>query len=527
MLERTNAAINRRGRALATERDTALRAATKAGIRQTGEMALKKIEAVEDSVILDDSIPPGTPGPPSLQELGRALGLSWDLPPLTDYVDGTLVELTPFGGLATTHYTPDVSKVFTGLPRVEHTVRIKHRDRWGLESGWSTPVSGTPGPNVMDEIAENVRIEAESINGTLALANLPTIPESKLADITSADKLVNATLLVLQNAKANASGYAGFQNVVGANMLAAWTVAAGRAIIGAATIDRALIADAAISTAKIDAAAITTAKIADAAITNAKINSLSADKILAGSLVASVSVTSGQIAAGGALMNEGGITLAEISNEIGLSYQNNPGSWITPRLTPNSPPSPFGGYGFFNDSTNNSRGSLITGTGVRNANRTGAVRLFATDGDSAGRNATNSAMLSVISGSSNVAGDSGTVQIDADTIMTGFAKIRTGLNVERGNVVIDAGSLFFNQVARLAPQREINPVTLAAGAVIRNIGNDVSAIPRYVFAQYVFGGFYRPMVDGVAGFTVAATNGEMQIVNNNTGSRTVRAVAFF
>lgn len=478
-------------------------------------MALKKIEAVEDSVILDDSIPPGTPGPPSLQELGRALELSWDLPPLTDYVDGTLVELTPFGGLATTHYTLDVSKVFTGLPRVEHTVRIKHRDRWGLESGWSTPVSGTPGPNVMDEIAENVRIEAESINGTLALANLPTIPESKLADITSADKLVNATLLVLQNAKANASGYAGFQNVVGANMLAAWTVAAGRAIIGAATIDRALIADAAISTAKIDAAAITTAKIADAAITNAKINSLSADKILAGSLVASVSVTSGQIAAGGALMNEGGITLAEISNEIGLSYQNNPGSWITPRLTPNSPPSPFGGYGFFNDSANNSRGSIITASGVRGANRTGAVRLFATDGDSTGRNAANSAMLSVISGSSNIAGDTGFVQIDS------------GLTVASGNIKINAGSLFFEQAARLAPQREINPVTLAAGAFVRNVNNNVSAIPRYVLAQYALGGFYRPMVDGVEGFTVAATNGEIQIVNNNTGSRTVRAVAFF
>lgn len=215
----------------------------------------------------------------------------------------------------------------------------------------------------------------QSVVGALALANLPAIPQEKLNAITDPSKLVSATLGVLQNATANQAGYAGFQSAVGANLLAAWTVVAGRAIIANATIQDAHVA------------------------------SLSANKFTGGTIsTGTINVDSSlTIAANGSLIVTGALAIDSTGlNLVGRSTDvEMPNVGTAAKITPAgaTASTQYGAFNFYANPTNNVRGIHQVGVGVANGLE-GLVRLSAVANLTAGFGDTQSAALIIQSNKS-------------------------------------------------------------------------------------------------------------------------------
>lgn len=142
--------------------------------------------------------------------------------------------------------------------------------------------------------------------------------------------------------------------ILTAQLLAAWDVVAGQAIIADATIATAKIANLAVSTAKID----------DLAVTSAKVASLAANKITTGSLTSAiVTLTStGYLKAGGTVLDAGGLSL-----QLGDDY--NISSYSSDFKV--SGGGDFAALMFYWSTADNYRGSVLrsdgAGTGARGA----------------------------------------------------------------------------------------------------------------------------------------------------------------
>lgn len=397
-------------------------------VDQTAGQALKEAqqtrEAIENAdLFVDDGIPPAPPQ--NVTAIGgmRSLFVQWDDPPASDYVESAVIRLTDPNGAASTQKSGVYGTSFTDLAPGQWQVAVAFVDHWRRRSAFSAPVSVTVNQSVADQISAEAQVAASQINGVLAASNLPQIPQDKLSSITDPAKLVNAVMAVLQNATAASPGYEGFQNIVGANLLAAWTVAAGRAIIANGTINRALIADAAIGSAQIDTAVINTAHIADAAITNAKVNDISASKITAGNISASLNITAGgnistqggTISAGGAALTNSGVEMANIS-----SYNDPPTSNRSSKITPDSnlpAPNPWSAIHFYSSNDAQVRGLSLWSSGVSGGAKEGRISLIAdTGGQNPNANSTASLLLTSNNGGYGKVAISAGVNVNGDTL---------------------------------------------------------------------------------------------------------------
>ncbi len=97
-----------------------------------------------ESAPMDDGVAPVGPTGFKLTPFLASIYVEWDTPPATDHVASTIIEYTPAGGTLVVVETTSFEYTITELAYVAHTVRIKHRDLWGLESEWSAPLTTTP-----------------------------------------------------------------------------------------------------------------------------------------------------------------------------------------------------------------------------------------------------------------------------------------------------------------------------------------------------------------------------------------------
>ena len=98
-----------------------------------------------DVAPMDDGLPPVLPQGVKVTPFMKALDISWTAPPISDNVRSAVVEVTPSGGVAfSTNISPPYGLTLVDLDYIEHSVRVKFIDAWGRESGWTTPVLGTP-----------------------------------------------------------------------------------------------------------------------------------------------------------------------------------------------------------------------------------------------------------------------------------------------------------------------------------------------------------------------------------------------
>lgn len=245
----------------------------------------------------------------------------------------------------------------------------------------------------------------QSVVGALALANLPPIPQEKLNAITDPSKLVSATLGVLQNASAGQSGYAGFQSAVGANLLAAWTVVAGRAIIAQATIQ------------------------------DGHVESLSANKFSAGTIntgtiniasTVAIASTGSLILSGALAIDSTGLNLVGRSTDVEM-----PNVGSAAKITPYgaTASTQYSSFNFYDNPNNLVRGAHIVGVGVgTSGTKEGIVRLSAVGGLAQGFGDTASATLIVQSN----AGARGFVEMrGTDLLITAGGN----LNLSTGRII--------------------------------------------------------------------------------------------
>lgn len=423
-------------------------------IRQKLENVTSIAQDVDARVPKDDGVPPGTPQNLVVTPTSHGFVVAWGMPQDSDHVDHATVRLTRLSDSSVkTYTTKGTVMTITGLDVTPYRVDVYFTDLWGHDSpSWAT-AQATPLQSVADAISSSVQVAASQINGVLALSNLPQIPQSQLGSITDPSLLVNAVLGVLQNATSGAPGYSGFQNVVGANLLAAWTVAAGQAIIADATINSAKIADAAIGTAHIQNAAVDTAQIADAAvtnakianlavdtaqiadaavtsakianaaigtahiqdaaITNAKINDLSASKITAGTINTGTINLASSLMAGNVRLNQDGITLGESGDLEGP--QTNSAAKVS------GPQGVTDGITYtamwpYVNNTSKVRGMNLVGAGISNTNMVGIVSLVALNSPGADYGATGTGRLIVQSAQ----GGRGFVRVKQDLEVVGY-----------------------------------------------------------------------------------------------------------
>lgn len=332
---------------------------------------------------------------------------------------------------------------------------------------------------------------------------------------------------------------------IAAELISAWTIAAGRAIIADATVndlkvengaindlkfDRATgnriqiqtadILDASITTAKIDNAQITNAKIANLAVTDAKINNLSASKIEAGNINAALNITAGgTISAGGASLGQQGVTLNTLSDGLG-----NPSSaaadWISPKPGPHAP-TPFAGIGFFSSPdgvTPLRRGVSIRADGVAGTVREGNISMFVTNGDQ-DYNALTSAHLGILSQPSG-----GQIYMKQDAVVERDTFVKRDLDVSGKGTI--AGNLLVG--GRFLPDLNVN-YTIAAGSEVTY--TYPAGWPTRPFSIHVWGNrsglnnAWRPA--GEINVSVFMVSGSLNIKNNDAGSAAyVRVVIF-
>lgn len=321
-LTRTNDAINRRGRSLATERDTALRAATKIGVRQEAKLANKRIDDLP--LPENDEVAPLTPRNVRVEPLRRALRVTWDAPAEEEYVERTRVRVTntmTTGGVLVQEDGAGTSTTVVDLPLEEHLVEVQHVDVFGLESPWSAWVSGTP----LRAVADEIDLARAEILGKLGWDNLDALTDPA----NLGNDVVTSRAMATQNFAA----------------LSAW--------------------------------------IEKAAIEDALIKNVKADTIDAGKLKVQLElVLGGKLTWPGGLLDDGGVTLGNLAKGTGALPHTSPASWIT--STPDGEtPSPASGLTFFrgSDDGQSYRGALLVGQGARgDASRSGMIRLLATTG---------------------------------------------------------------------------------------------------------------------------------------------------
>ncbi len=239
---------------------------------------------------------------------------------------------------------------------------------------------------------QNSNIENATITG--AKIALATITSANIANATITNaKIANATI---QNSK-----------------------------IEDATITAAKIALATITTALIQNAAITTALIANAAITDAKIQSLSAGKITAGTITATISIESPHITSVSGSnsidLNNGVLTIAGIGGIMTLSN------------------------GLFESAVNGSGDSTVISGGFFQVNGPTGVKAVDCHGFGFVGQQGNAGAFQVSKSNGAVA-----VQISTDSSNKGFVKINNGFAVAAGttNVKIISGFSNFSSGSR-------------------------------------------------------------------------------
>ena len=333
----------------------------------------------------------------------------------------------------------EAGRVYTGISAAD--IKATGADAKATNADTKATNAGNrlDSPNLL--LNYSINLDIQSINGALKLANLPTIPDTKLGAIADPAKVVNATLGVLQNASAGQSGYAGFQSVVGANLLGAWTVVAGRAIIANATIQDAHVHD--LSASTLTAGTINTGVIN-----------------LASSLVVQ---SGGRIALSGALaLDDTGLNLVGRSGDVELPNQGTAAK-ITPfHFTAGDQ---YGAFSFYSNPANSVRGILEVATGQGSALE-GLIRLSA-----------------LTTGASGFA-DAATANLLVQSVQNGRGQVEL-----RGtNLLITAGgSLNLSNAPRLIAPYEL-PSTVfspsAAGGSAFQRAHGLGGIPRIVLLQY-------------------------------------------
>lgn len=317
------------------------------------------------AIPVNDQTAPAAPTGVVVSPYSHALRVVWDAPPEEDYVAYSEVRATNTTTGAVETYTSVVRRItLDGLSAANpYTVEVRHIDRWGLVSGWVTGATGVA-PDYT--VAEYVDFAAARIAGTLGWANI-----SALSDPT---KLSNG--------------------VVTARAMAAQ-----------------------------DAAAINL-WVQNAAIQSAKIAGLAADKIDAGIIDAQIGISSGgYIAAGGARMDDRGVSLAD----VGIAFSP-PADTRGSKITPDTSDS-FGALHFWNANEAGLRGATLWGAGNAGG-KAGAVRLVATETNTTGSDPAgpNSARVYLVSGQGG-----GRVTIGTDLYVDHY------LGVGGGNVEVKGG----------------------------------------------------------------------------------------
>lgn len=235
------------------------------------------------------------------------------------------------------------------------------------------------------------------------------------------------------------------------------------------------------------------------------VNSLTASKITTGTITASnITIgTGGALNAGSAELTDEGLKLNDASSAEG-SFPGNAGDWITP---PDAAvvPSPYAGFGFFNDtSANNSRGVLIRASGGAATTKIGQVTLSADNGDQ----------------QPNLAG---TAKIILESKDSG---VGTGI----GDVTIRGNVTFNNDVSMDWPRRYVgtfqDSVVAPSGGSAVWTGLYSDAPTRSLHVQYKNSGQtawrHAALGDATAQgvMTLIDNSGGGITINNNTGGST-------
>lgn len=499
--ERTHQKLREMAEGIALSTSTVRRGESKGNNRFAVHDANRKIDNVTERVDRDipqnDGIPPSMPEGVELTAFGRAISVTWNTPPASEYVDRTVLVLTnTANGGSTVQHSRDGLHVFQDLGLVEYRVRLAHIDRWGLQSDFTSDFVATPLPNNADRLADNLRINADRIEGVLG--------EDTLPEITDAAKLYTATRDALVQMGEQE------QEIVHGNLIVGRTIVGEQLVSGTITADSGVLAEGSIGTAQIDNAAITSAKILngsigraeialaainrarieDAAVTNAKIRDLQVDKLTSGDITASDIRLLGQIRAGSVRLNNGGVQMAP---------QDGYGAPSSEQDRKVSTLDGDAAYGFHRNTSStqpNTKGPYIRADGDSSFN--GVVSIEATL--SGNRNAGSTGTLNVWSNSNGP----GFVVAEPDLAVHG--DIRVGRNVEVGH--------------RYLPNVTLSNGSIGAGGtavVVHNLGQ----VPRLVFIQVAISSWWHPIQD-TSNFTVRVDNEEVRVTNNTSTARTVR-----
>lgn len=209
----------------------------------------------ENPIGIDDGTAPLAPENVQVTAVPfRELDVTWDPPPAEDFVDKSVLEVTPDGSftftIEGTPFNAFADKLEGGVP---HEVRVMFVDRWGRGSDWSDTFIETP----MRNVGEQIDLAAAEIAGALGWANLEPLTDPE----KMGDDVVTARAMATQN-------FAG---------LNAW--------------------------------------IENGAIQNALIGSLTVDKIISGQITtAEIEITlSGKLIAGQTVLNASGLGLPPTS----------------------------------------------------------------------------------------------------------------------------------------------------------------------------------------------------------------------
>lgn len=463
-LAKTNSALNRRGRAIATERSTALRAATKTGVRQEAEKANARLDEADPALFAEnDGAAPLTPENVQVEPLRRALRVTWNPPLEEEYVERTRIRVTNTMSTGRVLVQDDLSgksATIVDIPLEEHLVEVQFVDRWGLESPWSAWVSATPLPSVADEID----LAAIEIAGKLGWENLEPLTDGA----NLGNDVVTSRSMATQNFAA----------------LSAW--------------------------------------VGELAVKDALIGGVKADKIETGTLDVEIALdVGGELTWPGGVLDDGGMTLGDLAKGAGALPDTSPASWIT-SIDDGQAPSPASGLTFFRGADSGDfRGALLVAQGVRGANRGGMLRFLATNG------AVDTTALSVAAitmKSQDGAGIGGLVALRQDVAVARDLSAGRDISAQRDLAVagdVSAGGQL--SVEHIQPRTESKGI----GANTQHSwGHGFPNNSLFVQVFYAFGGQWHPAESPGSKVDYSWDANFVYVLNSNDAARDVRIAAW-